>query len=292
MQVLFFPGCTLKTKAKSFEASLLASTAALGLTLVEMDNWNCCGATFPLLADNAMDLAGPTRILAEARRQSSCLAVACTTCYNVLRRANHALRYDEELREKLNFFIEADYSGDLEVLDVLQVIRDEITFEAVARSVRNPLTGLRVAAYYGCMVLRPPKEVAYDDAENPRSLDDLIAALGAEPVDYPHKGECCGAFLAVKSPAVAAEMVDRVVSAAAANRAELIVTNCPVCQFNLDRQQSALNSRPLGSHPLPVLYYTELLSLALGLESAGQSAQHYIDPAELLNRYVTRVLAK
>lgn len=289
MKILYFPGCTLKTKAIGFENSLLASTAALGIELVEMPNWNCCGATFPLLADNVMDLAGPAHILVDARKEGGRVAVACTTCYNVLRRTNHVIWSDEDIREKLNFFIEADYAGDLEVLDVLQIIRDEVGFETVAQAVQNPLTGLRIAAYYGCMVLRPPKEVAYEDPENPKALDDLIAAVGAEPVAYPHKGECCGAFLAVKSPEVTAEMCYSILRSIRSNGADAIVTNCPVCQFNLDKQQADLGKRHSGFRPMPVLYYTQLLGLALGLDVSDFGFEkHYVDPRPVLERQSAR----
>jgi heterodisulfide reductase subunit B len=285
MKVSYFPGCTLKTKANGFENSLLASTAALGIELVEMPNWNCCGATFPLLADNVMDLAGPAHVLVDAWKEGDRVAVACTTCYNVLRRTNHVIRSDEAIREKLNFFIEADYTGALEVLDVLQIIRDDVGFETVAQAVRIPLTGLKVAAYYGCMVLRPPAEVAYEDPENPRALDDLSAAVGAEPVVYPHKGECCGAFLAIKSPETTAEMCYSILGSAGANGADIIVTNCPVCQFNLDKQQAALQERHTGFQPVPVLYYTQLLGLALGLDpSEFGFEKHYVDPKPVLER--------
>ncbi|MGQ9626743.1 MAG: CoB--CoM heterodisulfide reductase iron-sulfur subunit B family protein [Anaerolineae bacterium] len=266
MRLLYFPGCTLYTEAKGFDNSVRASAEALGLELVEMARWNCCGATFPLNVDNMLDLVGPARNLIEARQESveinadRCLVTACSTCYNVLKRTNHFLRTDEEGREKINAFVEAgyDYEGDLEVLDFLQVLRDEIGFERIAAAVKRPLDRLRVAAYYGCMVLRPPAEVAYDDPENPHALDDLMRALGAEPVDYPHKGECCGAYLAVKSPEVTAEMCHIILAAAQRGGAQALVTNCPLCQFNLDRQR--------GPSPVSVLYFTQLLAMALGLD--------------------------
>ncbi|MEE8162455.1 MAG: heterodisulfide reductase-related iron-sulfur binding cluster, partial [Anaerolineae bacterium] len=199
MEIPYYPGCTLNTKAKGFDNSARASARELGLELVELEEWNCCGATFPLLVDNMLDLAGPAQVLISARQAGQRLAVACSTCYNVLKRTNRVIREDEDSREKLNFFLEADYGGDLEVLDLLQILRDEIGFDNVKEAVKKPLSGLKVAAYYGCMVLRPLAEVAYDDPENPHALDDLITALGAEAVDYSHRGECCGAYLAVKS---------------------------------------------------------------------------------------------
>jgi heterodisulfide reductase subunit B len=201
----------------------------------------------------------------------------------VLKRTNKVIRENEDSREKLNFFLEADYSGDLEVLDLLQVLRDEIGFDRVKEAVKKPLSGLKVAAYYGCMVLRPPAEVAYDDPENPRALDDLITALGAEAVDYSHKGECCGAYLAIKSAEVTAEMSFTILASAWQNGAELVVTNCPLCQFNLDRVQKAMGSRHTGFQPLPILYFTQLLGIALGLDSEGfELDRHYVDPRPLL----------
>jgi len=282
-KLLYFPGCTLSTTAKGFDKSVRCSALAVGLELVEMERWNCCGATFPLLVDNLLDLAAPTNVLVEARKQGERLVVACSTCYNVLKRTNRAIRDNEESREKLNFFLEADYKGDLEVFDFLQILRDEIGFDEIEAAVKKPLSRLKVASYYGCMVLRPPDEVAYDDPENPHVLDDLMSALGAEPVDYPHKGECCGAYLAIKSKEVTSEMSYAILSSAQRNRAEVVVTNCPLCQFNLDRQQVIIGLRHAGFHPIPVIYFTHLLGIALGLEIGEYGFEkHYVDPRPLL----------
>ena len=283
MKMPYYPGCSLNTKAKGFDYSARASARELGLELVELEEWNCCGATFPLLVDNMLDLAGPAQVLVSARQEGERLAVACSTCYNVLKRTNKVIREDEDSREKLNFFLEADYSGDLEVLDLLQILRDDIGFDKIKEAVKKSLSGLKVAAYYGCMVLRPPDEVAYDDPENPRALDDLMIALGVEAVDYSHKGECCGAYLAVKSAEVTAEMGFTILSSAQRSGAELVVTNCPLCQFNLDRMQKTMGSHHAGFQPIPVLYFTQLMGIALGLDSEGfELDRHYVDPRPLL----------
>ncbi len=283
MKIPYFPGCTLNTTAKGFDISLRTSARVLGVDLVELPEWNCCGATFPLLTDNLLDLAGPARVLVAAREAGERLAVACTTCYNVLRRTNLAISADEDKREKLDFFIEAEYRGDLQVLDVLQILRDEVGFDEIARIVKRPLTGLRAAAYYGCMVLRPTAEVAYDDPENPRTLDDLLIALGAETVDYPHKGECCGSYLAVISVEATAEMSYTILSSAQKNGAQLIVTNCPLCQFNLDRQQVGIARGHAGYQPIPVFYFSQLLGVALGLDTSDFGwEKHHIDPQLIL----------
>ena len=283
LRIPYFPGCTLNTTAKGFDTSLRASAQALGVELVELPEWNCCGATFPLLADNILDLAGPASVLVAAREMGERLAVACTTCYNVLRRTNLAIQTDEDKRQKLNLFIEAEYEGDLQVLDFLQVLRDEVGFEKVARTVKRPLTGLKAAAYYGCMVLRPAPEVAYDDPENPRALDDLLIALGAESVEYPHKGECCGSYLAVVSAEAAAEMTYTILSSAQKDGAQLIATNCPLCQFNLDRQQAEIGRRHTRHQAIPVLYFSQLLGIALGLDADEFGwEKHRIDPRPIL----------
>jgi heterodisulfide reductase subunit B len=283
MKIPYFPGCTLNTTAKGFDNSLRASAQVLGVELAELPEWNCCGATFPLLTDNVLDLSGPARVLVAARDVGERLAVACTTCYNVLRRTNLAIRADEDKREKLNFFIEAEYEGDLKVLDVLQILRDEVGFEKIAQMVKKSLAGLKAAAYYGCMVLRPAAEVAYDDPENPRALDELLIALGADAVDYPHKGECCGAYLAVKSSEATAEMTYTILSSAQKNGAQLMVTNCPLCQFNLDKQQVEMGRRHAGYEPIPVFYFAQLLGVALGLKTDDFGwEKHYIDPQPIL----------
>ncbi|MBC7224886.1 MAG: CoB--CoM heterodisulfide reductase iron-sulfur subunit B family protein [Anaerolineae bacterium] len=287
MQIPYFPGCTLSTTATGLDKAAREASAILGVELKELRTWNCCGATFPLLVDNLLDLAGPARVLVSAREEGDRVVTACTTCYNVLRRTNLAIRSDEEKREKLNLFIESDYQGDVEVLDLMQVLRDEVGMEAIRQAVVRPLGGMRVAAYYGCMVLRPPAEVAYEpDPDNPRALDDLLLALGAEPVEYPHKAECCGAYLAVKSLEVTARMVYTIVEAAVRAGAEALLTNCPLCQFNLDKQQQRLRLLEAGFRPIPVFYFAQLLAAALGRPiEAYDLHKHKVDPRPLLERY-------
>jgi heterodisulfide reductase subunit B len=242
-----------------------------------------------------LELAAPTHVLVAARdaarnagRNGSLLTTACTTCYNVLKRTNHFVREHEEERERIEAFIEAEYSGEVEVKDILHLLRDDVGFDAVREKVQIPLQDLNVAAYYGCMVLRPPDEVAYDDPDHPTSLDDLMAALGAAPVDFPHKNECCGAYLAVKAPAVTREMVYTILKSAQAGRAEAIVTNCPLCQFNLDKQQIEIQKSYAGYQPIPVFYFSQLMGLALGL-AIGEYGweRHYIDARPLVARFVS-----
>ena len=283
MKVSYFPGCTLNTTGKGFDNAVRASAAAVGLELSELPDWNCCGATYPLIVDNMLELAAPAHVLVAARDEGSIVTTACTTCYNVLRRTNRFIQEHEEERDRINTFIEAEYAGEVEVKDILHLLRDDVGFDAIGERVKRPLQGLKVASYYGCMVLRPPDEVAYDDPDHPQSLDDLMLALGAEAVDFPHKNECCGAYLAVKDPGVTREMVYVILRSAQAAGAESVVTNCPLCQFNLDQQQAQMRKMHAGYQPVPIFYFSQLMGLALGLDVQDYGwERHYIDGRPLL----------
>jgi heterodisulfide reductase subunit B2 len=289
MRVNYFPGCTLNTTGKGFDNAVRASSAAVGLELVELPNWNCCGATFPLIIDNMLELAGPTHVLVAARdaENGSTVTTACTTCYNVLKRTNRFIREHEEERERINAFIESDYAGEVEVKDILHLLRDDIGFEAIRDQVKVPLEGLKVASYYGCMVLRPPAEVAYDDPDHPTSLDDLVGALGATPVDFPHKNECCGAYLAMKDPEITRQMVYTILASAQLAGAEAMVTNCPLCQFNLDKQQAEMRKSHASFRPIPIYYFSQLMGVALGLDAQSYGwERHYIDARPAVERFV------
>ena len=287
MKIPYFPGCTLNTTGKCFDNAVRASAAAVGVDLVELPNWNCCGATYPLIVDNMLKLAAAAHILVEARQAGSQVTTACTTCYNVLKRTNHFIRTHPDERDRINSFIEADYTGEVEVVDIVQLLRDQVGFDAVRERVTKPLKDLKVAAYYGCMVLRPPAEVAYDDPDHPRSLDDLMAALGATAVEYPHKNECCGAYLAMKAPEVTRSMVYTILGSAQRAGAEAMVTNCPLCQFNLDKQQQEMTNTYAGYQPIPVFYFSQLMGLALGLNIDDYGwDRHYIDPKPVVDKLV------
>ncbi len=293
MEVPYFPGCTLSTKAQGLDRSARASARALGVELRELPDWNCCGAAFPLTTDD-LRLAGAVRNLVQtAALGQNRLLVLCSTCYNITKRANRVMREDTARRERLNFFIEADYDGRVEVVHLLDFLRDEIGFEALRERVIRPLEGLRLAAYYGCYLLRPAEEIALDDPENPHLFEDFLAALGAEPVVYPHRNECCGSYLALGAPEVALEASYRILNAAHLAGAEAIVTSCPLCHYNLDHPQKEMTTRYGGFRPLPVFYITQILGVALGLNTDDFGFEnHYVDPRPLLRRVAEEVSAR
>jgi heterodisulfide reductase subunit B len=284
-RIPYFPGCSLSTKAQGFDVAGRAAAQALGFELAELPDWNCCGATFPLTIDNELALVGPARILLQAQREGTRLVALCSICYNVLKRTAVYLQEHEEKRERINLFVEEEYEGQVQVLHLLEILRDIVGFEALRERVQKPLAGLRVAPYYGCLLLRPQNEIGLDDPDQPTILHDLLGSLGCEVVDFPLQAECCGSYLTVSAVDAAEELAYQILRSAQRGGAEMVVTSCPLCQFNLDYRQAEMDQKPPGFVPLPVLYFTQLLGIAFGLDSTGYGFEdHYADPRPLLER--------
>jgi heterodisulfide reductase subunit B len=267
MKYAFFPGCSLESTAWDFAQSTRAVCAALDIELEDIPDWVCCGST-PAHASNAsLALALPAMNLQKARRQGLPLMTACASCYARLRTANYKIRDDDAARQRVERITGAPYDGRVEVRHVLDVLVNDLGLAAIRARVRRPLEGLRVASYYGCLLARPPEIVAFDDPDHPTCLDDLVLAAGAQSVTWPYKTECCGASLAMTESGVVSRLGHRLLSMARQAGAECIVVACPLCQMNLDlRQPDAAKAHgPLPQ--TPVLYFTQLLGLALGLSA-------------------------
>ncbi|MGB9024068.1 MAG: CoB--CoM heterodisulfide reductase iron-sulfur subunit B family protein [Candidatus Bathyarchaeia archaeon] len=264
---LYFPGCSLRTVARDFDDSAQACARALGVELKEMQGWLCCGAVFSNVADNIMTNAGPNRILARARSEGDTLVTLCAGCHNVLRRANLQAGRNAIKQEQINEFNEEKYEGGLSVLHFLEILRDRVGFSAVRDAVKAPLQGLPVGAYYGCLLLRPFDEMKLDDPHRPSILEDLLVSIGCTPVDYPSRTECCGSYLGVGSPDAMALLSRNVVQSARSNGARMLAVSCPLCKYNLETSQKQDLGVSSDSQPLPVVYFTQLLGLALGAES-------------------------
>jgi heterodisulfide reductase subunit B len=210
------------------------------------------------------------------------MTTQCSICYNVLKRTAKFLEDNEQKRERINLFIEEEYTG-IQVLHLLELLRDELGFEALQDHVVQRLEGLSVAPYYGCLLLRPQNEIGLDDPDEPTILQDLLVSIGCGVVDFSHKTECCGSYLTVTAAQAAKELARGILGSALAEGAEMIVTSCPLCQFNLDYRQQEMSQDGSGFAALPVLYFTQLLGIALGLDSTDYGfEQHYVDPRPLL----------
>ena len=260
MKFSYYPGCTLKTKAKELDAYGRRSAEALGITLEELPEWQCCGAVYPMAKDEIATKLSSVRALANARDMGNGLVTFCSACHHVIKRVNGDMQNDEDIRTKVNNYVapEVPYAGEAKVIHYLEMLRDEIGFDAVKEKVVNSFKGKKIAAYYGCLLLRPGKVMAFDDPENPRVIEDFIASIGATPVLYGQRNECCGAYVTLGDKAQAQKSAKRILDSAKAAGAEMIVTACPRCIYNLTA------NAPEGA--VPVKYFTELLAEALGVK--------------------------
>lgn len=272
MKVSYFPGCTLKTKAKQLDHEARACAEALGVTLEEIPAWQCCGGVFNSSKDEIATKLSAVRALSAAKEAGQPLVSVCSACHNVLKQTNHAMRTDAEFASHVNHYITqrdqseaAPYYGETEVYHYLELLRDVVGFDKIKAAVKHPLTGKKIGAYYGCLLLRPSDVMAMDDAENPRILEDFIRAIGGEPVIYAMRNECCGGYMTLEDKNLAIRKSTAVLENAAAAEADLLVTACPLCRYNLEKN---------GQNDLPVVYFTELLAEALGItEASGANEQ-------------------
>ena len=265
MKYAFFPGCSLESSAWDFDKSTRAICNVLGIELVDIPDWVCCGST-PAHASNAsLSVALPAMNLQKAQAIGLPVMTACASCYARLRTANHKIANDLEERERSERITQKPYDGSTPVRHVLDVLVNDLGVDAVRARVQKSLSGLRVASYYGCLLSRPPEIVAFDDPEHPTCMDELLSAVGAEPVDWPYKTECCGAALSLTQSRVVDRLGHKLLSMAVDAGAQCIAVACPLCQINLDlRQPDAIKAH--GELPdTPVLYVTQLLGIALGL---------------------------
>ena len=261
MKVSYFPGCTLRTKAKELDLYARKSAEALGVELCEIEDWQCCGGVFISAKDEIASKLSSVRALRAARDEDMPLVTVCSACHNVIKQTNHAMQTDETFASRVNNYLAQDkipteYHGETEVIHYLELLRDKVGFDKIKEAVKNPLTGKKIAAYYGCLLLRPGKVMAFDDVENPTIIEDFIRAIGAEPVVYAQRNECCGGYIALEDPASAKKRSLAVSDNAAECGAEMIVTACPLCKYNLVKNGSSI----------PVIYFTELLAEALGVK--------------------------
>lgn len=259
MTYSYFPGCTLKTKAKDLDSYARASAEALGVTLEEIPDWQCCGAVYPMASDEIATKLSSVRALAYAKEHNQPLVTVCSACHHVIKRVNGDMQNKEDIALKVNNYLGLDepYAGEAEVIHYLEMLRDKIGFDEIKKKVVNPLKGKKIAAYYGCMLLRPSKEMGFDDPENPTIMEDFIKAIGADPVVYAFRNECCGGYVTIDDKPMASRMAQKVIDSAKLKGAEEIITACPLCLYNLKENSD-------GS--LPVRYFTELLAEALGVK--------------------------
>ena len=284
MKYAFFPGCSLSATALPYGLSTDGIARLLGLDMAELNDWNCCGASvFPTLDEPAsLNMAGRNLALAEKTGLKQ-MVTPCPGCHHALANAGHELAERPERRRDLDEMLAEEgltYSGDVEVRHLLDVLLNDVGLDAIKARVTQPLNGLKVACYYGCLLTRPPDITGSVEPENPLGMERLMTALGAEPFDWSYKTECCGAFFSLPRPDLGVTLTERVLANAREVGAEVVVTGCPVCQGNLDKNQGNDDDEVL-----PVLYFTELLGVACGLAPKALGlGRHFQDPVPALRR--------
>jgi heterodisulfide reductase subunit B2 len=273
----YYPGCSLESTAKEYNLSMHSAAKLLDVELAELHDWNCCGASSGHCTNYELSLALPARNLAIAEKAGLNVAVACAACYLRFKQTNHDLKNNDELRQKIEHIMEMPYKGTVEVKHLVEIFAREVGLGEIKRRVKKPLNGLKLAAYYGCYLVRPPEVTQFDNPEQPMILDDLLAAIGAEPVEYTHKTECCGGSLLLGRTDIVKKLVDDICQAALDAGAAAIVTACPLCMANLDTRQPKTH--------VPVIHFSELLAIALGAEPKEYNVwlkKHINNPVPIL----------
>lgn len=264
MKIGFYPGCSLKGTSSEYAQSTLALAKAFGIELVEIEDWNCCGATAAHNLNHELATALPARILALAEKQGLTeVVVPCAACYNRLAVSQHEMNENLELKQKVSDILQMPVSGNIQILNVMQFI-DKYIADKIEEKVVKPFEH-KVVCYYGCLLVRPQNILKFDRLEDPQSMDTLMKKIGADSMDWGYKTECCGAGFSVSRTDIVAKLSGRIVKDASDRGAEAIIVACPMCQSNLDMRRPHINSYLKKEINTPVLYITQAIGLAVGV---------------------------
>ncbi|MEM2320971.1 MAG: CoB--CoM heterodisulfide reductase iron-sulfur subunit B family protein [Candidatus Bathyarchaeia archaeon] len=281
MRLLYYSGCLNQSKTTGLTLPIKAIANSLGIELIEIPSI-CCGAFF---TKNTIDMYGPVRVFLNARKLGSEIMTTCALCYNVLKQTNSLMKSDSTKRSEISSFLGEDYDGGVKVYHFLEILRDKIGFDKLSNIVKVDLKGLKVAPYYGCLLLRPYEEIRLDSPENPTIFEDFLTSISCEPVDFPYKTECCGSYLGALSLDSVIEHSHAIIRSALTSGAEAIVVACPLCHFNLDQMQERVMQKYEDIKSMPIFYFTQLLAIALNIEDKLLGLeQHYVDPRPWLRR--------
>jgi heterodisulfide reductase subunit B len=287
MRYAYYPGCSLEATGRPYEESVAAVSKALGVELVELEDWNCCGATAYMSINEALSFSLSARNLCQAKKIGDTLVTACSACYTNLRKTEAYLAEFPDMKSKVNTALaEAglNYEGGITTKHFLQTVVEDVGLNRIQSLVKHPLSGLRVAPYYGCQIARPYG--IEDDADNPTMMDKLLVAIGATPTYYPMKTVCCGGSLMGIRKDVALRLCRNILLCAQQYEAQCIAVTCPLCQMNLDAFQSAINKTYGTKFNLPIVYFTQLMGVAFGVDSKGLGLNDCIVPArEVMAKY-------
>jgi heterodisulfide reductase subunit B len=290
MKIGYFPGCSLDSTAKEFDLSLQAIAAGLDIELGELKDWACCGATSGHATNHLLSLALPARTLALAEEQQhDKLLAPCAACYSRLATARHELAGDKALFRKVNGILKRDFTNSVEVLNIAQLLQQALP--ALKDQVTRPLKDLKVACYYGCLLVRPPKVTQFDDTEDPSSLEEIVKATGATPVKWSKRLECCGGGFSLSRTGSVIRLGREILGDAQRAGADVMVVACPMCHSNLDLRQAAIARQLEKPLHMPILFITQLVGLAMGMSDELMGLQrHFVSHQKILEKATTKAL--
>ena len=278
----YFPGCSAAHGgARVYDLSARAATRVLDTDLIELEDWNCCGSTPYTAVDELASYCCSARNLALAEKRGFDMVTPCSACYELLTKTNNSIKQYPKLKAEIKEALAAgnlEYNGTVKVRHLLDVFANDIGYDVIKSKIKKQLSGLKVAPYYGCLVVRPGP--GFDHPEYPTSLDSIITSLGAEATPFPLKSRCCGGSLMFSEEEVGLGLLYKILNSAVGNGAQCIVTVCPVCQTNLDLYQSKINKKFKTNFNIPVLFFTQLIGVAFGLDNAELRLDKNIVPAE------------
>ncbi|MBF0408774.1 MAG: CoB--CoM heterodisulfide reductase iron-sulfur subunit B family protein [Candidatus Riflebacteria bacterium] len=267
-RITYFHGCSSHGTAKEYDLSVRKVLNILGIGVDDIPDWSCCGASSAHTVNETLSIALPLRNLISAENlQNKVMAVSCAACYSRHKTTNHELSKSPELLQKMKSVVPgaSKYSGAMLIKSMLQYFSEDIKPESIRNAVQTPLTGLRVACYYGCLLTRPKEVTCFDSPEYPVSMDKLLESVGAQPTDFDHKTECCGNSFSISNTEIIYDLIERIFDSALDSGADIIAVACPLCQANLDMRQAELEKRKGKKYSIPTVYFTQLLALAFGI---------------------------
>ena len=279
MRYAYYPGCSAESTARDMHESTLAVAGALGIEMIEPKGWTCCGATAGHQTDRILAASLPAANLAKIKDMGLDCVVNCAACYNRMSVANHEISTNSEIRRSVSEAIGRDYDGSVKIKHFIEVLLGDVGLDKISKLIKRPLAGIKVACYYGCLLVRPPKVVKFDDPENPKSLDKLVKAMGGESIDWPYKVECCGGGLSLTRTDVVVNLTDSILGMAKSSGADCIAVSCPMCQVNLDLRQQDIKKQAGRDYQMPIIYITQLLGLCLGINSKKLGFSKLMVPA-------------
>ncbi len=291
MEFAYYPGCSLEHTSSPYDKSVRAVFDKLGIGLKEIEDWNCCGATMYMSVKKIVGYSISARNLALAQKMGLDICAPCSSCYTILKKTNRHIQWEPKERDKINEALAAadlSYDTEVRIRHPLDIIVNDIGLDKIKNRILTTLDGLKVAPYYGCQIVRPHGE--FDDVDEPTSMDQMLTAIGATPVHYPYKLRCCGGVLMTTEEDLALKLNHGLIAAAVDNKADIIATACPLCQMNLEAYQDKINKRFGKKYSIPVVYFTQLLGVALGIPPKDMGLNRLIVNPKILSGYYKEAL--